>query len=184
MQKISISFLVVFISCSASFAQETKKPVEPVKTKIDAFVSRTGRLTKFTDYNLPDIKSSYEKSETRIRKINIAGATSGFFYQIEKHGQYSKSVASIEYADLLEVIKAIKSLKEQVEQDIAGNPDYLENKFVTDDGFAVGYYVDKGKAKWYLQLEKYGSDNTIYISDINTIETAFGSAKTKIDELK
>lgn len=39
------------------------------------------------------------------------------------------------------------TLKAEVEKDIAANPDYLENKFVTVDGFQVGYYVSKeGKA--------------------------------------
>ncbi|UPQ79785.1 hypothetical protein M0M57_02860 [Flavobacterium azooxidireducens] len=44
--------------------------------------------------------------------------------------------------------------------------------------------INKGKATWYLQLEKYGSDNSIFIENIETIEKAFEEAKNKIDELK
>jgi hypothetical protein len=85
---------------------------------------------------------------------------------------------------LLEVIKAVKSLKTEVEADIASNPDYMENKFTTVDGFQVGYYVSKGKATWYIRLEKYGSDKTLFVTDGEVIEAAFTNAKNKIDELK
>jgi hypothetical protein len=35
-----------------------------------------------------------------------------------------------------------------------------------------------------LKLEKYGSDNTIFVENGDSIETAFTEAKTKIEELK
>jgi hypothetical protein len=78
-----------------------------------------------------------------------------------KEGKYSNTTASIEYTDLIEVLKALKALQNEVNNDILANPDYLENKFVTVDGFQVGYYIDKGTVHWYVRLEKYGSD-TIY----------------------
>ena len=81
-------------------------------------------------------------------------------------------------------MKAVKVLKGEVTSDIAAKSDYMENKFVTVDGFQVGYYVSKGKASWYIKLEKYGSDNTLFIDNGDTIETAFTDAKSKIDELK
>ena len=122
-------------------------------------------------------------AETRIRKVK-SGNTETYFYQIEKEGKYGSSTASIEYSDLLEVIKAVKTLKSEVETDIASNPDYMENKFTTVDGFQVGYYISKGKATWYIRLEKYGSDKTLFVTDGEIIETAFTNAKNKIDELK
>jgi hypothetical protein len=85
---------------------------------------------------------------------------------------------------LLEVIKALKALQPEVEKDILSNPDYLENKFVTVDGFQVGYYVSGKKASWYIKLEKYGSENTLFIDNGNIIETSFVDAKNKVDELK
>jgi hypothetical protein len=85
---------------------------------------------------------------------------------------------------LLEIIKAVKTLVTEVEADIESNPDYMENKFTTTDGFQVGYYVSKGKSTWYIRLEKHGSDNTLFLIDSYIIETAFTNAKNKIDELK
>lgn len=81
-------------------------------------------------------------------------------------------------------MKALSILKESVNSDVSSNPDYLENKFITVDGFQVGYYVSKGKAKWYAVLEKYGSDNTIYFDDVNMFENICIEAKTKIEDLR
>ena len=44
--------------------------------------------------------------------------------------------------------------------------------------------INKGKTTWFLQLEKYGSDNTIFIENLEMVEKAFEEAKNKIDELK
>ncbi|MFC4739035.1 hypothetical protein ACFO3U_03420 [Flavobacterium ponti] len=176
--------IMLFLVTSIVFSQDTNKEAEKEKTKIDAFYSKTGSIIKFTDYKITGIKSLYDGlTETRIRKIK-SGTLVSYFFQIEKKGKYSNAVASIEYSDLLEIIKALSPLKSEIEKDIASNPEYLENKFTTVDGFKIGYYVSKGKATWYMKLEKYGSDNTIYIENIETIEKTFEEAKNKIEELK
>lgn len=173
---------ILFIT-TLSYGQDVKKEAESVKTKMDVFASKTGSITKFVDNKLPNLSASYGSAETRVRKITN-GAATAYFYQITKEGKNSNSVASIEYADLIELLKAVKVLKGEVVNDIAANSDYMENKFVTVDGFQVGYYVSKGKANWYIKLEKFGTDNTLFINDGDTIETAFTDAKSKIDELK
>ncbi|MEI6266091.1 MAG: hypothetical protein WCP74_13405 [Sphingobacteriia bacterium] len=184
MFKKTTLILSTFMLTKLAFSQDVKKEVQKAETKMDAFASKTGTIVKFVDTKLPDLKLSFGSlAETRIRKI-ISGGEARFYYQIVSQGKYSNSTASIDYSDLLEVIKAIKSLNADVEKDIAFNPDYLENKFTTTDGFQVGYYVSKGKASWYLRLEKYGSDNTIFVKDSDGIETAFTDAKIKIEELK
>lgn len=183
LKKTAILYLTFLLTISG-FSQDAKKEVKGAETKMDAFLSKTGTLIKFVDYNLPNLMLLYgEMAETRVRKIS-SGSESHFFYQIEKQGKYGSSIASIEYSDLLEVIKAMKVLKADANKDIPVNPDYLENKFVTDDGFQVGYYISSGKITWYLKLQKYGSDNTLIIKYGGTIDTAFDEAKTKIEELK
>jgi hypothetical protein len=183
MKKYLLLFLSIFIF-SSSFAQEAKKEIEKEKTKMEAFASKTGTIIKFTDVKLSGIKASYiGLSETRIRKITSTNST-GYFFQIEKTGKYDNSTASIEYTDLVEIIKALLALKTDVDRDIISSPDYLENKFTTVDGFQVGYYISKGKATWFIKLDKYGSENTLYIESYEIIETSFNEAKNKIDELK
>ena len=151
---------------------------------MESFVSKTGAILKFVDVNLKGIKPTYGGLvETRVRRI-ISGSVSGYFFQIEKSGQYSNSITSIEYSDLIEVLEALKSLKSEVDSDLLLKQDYLENRFTTVDGFQVGYYIAKGKINWYLKLEKFGSDNTIFINNVNLIEETFLEAKNKIEELK
>lgn len=182
--KKNLIFALLVFSGLISFSQNTKTETENITTKMDVFASKTGIITKFTDSNLGNLKSSYgELAETRIRKVN-SGAVTEYFYQIEKPGKYGNSTASIEYSDLLEVIKALETLKLELAKDIATNPDYLENKFITEDGFQVGYYISKGKSQWYLRLEKYGSDKTLFVKEVETIEASFNQAKDMIEKIK
>jgi len=184
-KRILVSVLLLNFSVGITHAQDVKKDEKIGKTKIESFASKTGVIIKFQDTKLPDIKTMYaDRVETRIREM-IIGTEIKFFYQIDKSGQYnSHSIASIEYSDLLELIKAMNALKADVEKDIANSPDYLENRFVTSDGFEVGYYVSKEKAVWFLKLEKYGSENTVFLKDAASIDIVFNDAKTKIEELR
>ena len=180
MKNILFTCLLMVTSYTCSYGQDAKSE----ETKIDAFASKTGTIIKFIDYELPNIKLTMGAfAETKVR-ILISGSDTLYFYQIEKATQYSTKKASIEYSDLLEVIKALILLKEASLTDLAMKSDYLENKFVTEDGAQIGYYVSDGAIKWYIKLEKYGSDTTIFINDFALIEAAFNGAKTKIEELK
>ena len=107
MYKKSTILLVLLLGTITLYSQDVKKEAETVKTKMDAFASKTGIITKFTDTKLAGLKTIYgDLAETRIRKVN-SGTMTTYFYQIEKEGKYSNSTASIEYTDLLEVIKAM-----------------------------------------------------------------------------
>ena len=63
----------------------------------------------------------------------------------------------------------------------SANLDYLENKFRTEDGFDIGYYVIEGKARCFFTLEGHG---TVFVKDTEELVTAFKNAQTKIEELK
>jgi len=176
-QKNILIFLIVM--ATSIFAEDIKVQT----TKMDIFASRTGVLIKFIDYSLPDLQVAYSLAETKVRKL-ISGENIGYFYQISYKGKYDTKTASIVYEDLLEVIKALQKLKTDSVIDLANKPDYLENKFITEDGFQLGYYVSEGKLAWYLVLEKYGSGNTVFINDVAIIEKAFTDAKAKIESIK
>lgn len=88
----------------------------------------------------------------------------------------------IEYSDLVEINKALTKLLNDVDADCALNPDYLENRFITEDGFRIGYYVDKGKANWFIRLERYGK-STVFIKK-EVLAENFPAAQKKIEELK
>ena len=44
-------------------------------------------------------------------------------------------------------------------------------------------FFSKGKATWYIKLEKHGSDKRLFIQDLEKIESNFLEAKNKIEEL-
>ncbi|MCF2875069.1 MULTISPECIES: hypothetical protein [unclassified Tenacibaculum] len=121
--------------------------------------------------------------KTKIRKY-IAGGSVKYFYNISKKGKYKGKSASIAYEDLIELLKSISELEKRVEKDIVSSADYLENKFVTDDGLQLGYYINNKKNNWFLTLDKYGTNSTIFIKDISNIKEAFKEAKIRIDSLK
>jgi uncharacterized protein with ParB-like and HNH nuclease domain len=159
--------------------------MKATETKIESFLSANK-----IQFIIPVYQRNYDWTIGQCKQLLDDILEVGYSRLLSAHfiksGQYSTNTASIEYSDLLEVIKALKTLQSEEPKDVASNPDYLENKFITVDGFEVGYYVDKGKSTWYLKLEKYGNDNnTLFIKDgSSNIETAFNDAKTKIEELK
>ena len=179
MKKLSFSVLALIVLAINIYSQDVKKQ----DTKFDQFTSKTGTTIKFIDFKLPDLDRTHGAVESRVRKI-IIGNEAKYFYQISKEGKYDTKQASIIYEDLLEVIKAFQKLQKDAPNDLALHPDYLENKFVTDDGFQLGYYVSDNKLVWYAVLEKYGSDNTVFLKDAETIANSLNSAKNKIESLK
>jgi hypothetical protein len=44
--------------------------------------------------------------------------------------------------------------------------------------------VSKAKESWYMKLEKYGSDNTLFIENRDNIEIVFSEEKIKLTNLK
>lgn len=152
-------------------------------TKFEEFSSKTGSIIKFFDYSLPKLSLNWGGLETGIRVMKAN--PNFYFYRIEE-AETSRSVAHIamiEYSDLVEINKALVKLISEVESDIATNPDYLENKFRTTDGFEVGYYISKGSAHWFLKLERYTS-STVFIKNQEVLVEAFTNAQKKIEELK
>ncbi len=175
------NILAIFYLLISIVANSQDKKVD-VKTKMDNFTSRAGVITKIIDYKLDRLKSIYGNHVCRVRKI-IANPTSVYFLQIINQGKYNSSTASIEYSDLLEIIKAISSLKTELVKDL-NSINYIENKFTSIDGFEVGYNIEDNKATWFLKLEKYGNENFIFIDDSVQIENILSSAKNKVEELK
>ncbi len=179
MKKFLFISVMTFVSL-VSFGQEK---TETFKTKTDVFLSKTGSIIKYVDYSQPALVSKYSSCETRVRKITNGSNVPLIVYQIVKEGKYSNSTASIDYVDLVEILKALKTLKSDVITDVSST-NYIENKFVSTDGFQLGYYISGGKSVWYIQLEKYGTDKTVFIDNVDTIETAMNNAKIKMEEIK
>jgi hypothetical protein len=159
-----------------SFAQDDS---EKQQTKFEQLASKTGKISKFVDVKMPRL--SY--LETSIRTV-LGEQENQYFYRIEKPetSTTNSRIAMIEYSDLVEINKALTKLLSEVDADCESNPDYLENRFITDDGFRIGYYVDNGKANWFIRLERYGK-STVFIKK-EVLAENFPQAQKKIEELK
>ena len=127
--------------------------------------------------------------ETSIRLV-MKEDCEYFFYRISKPETSSSiaRIAMIEYADLVEINKALAILASSVDADLEAKPDYLENKFRTNDGFEVGYYITengqtgKKEAKWFIKLERY-SGSTVFPRSTKDVLDSFSEAQAKMEEL-
>lgn len=176
MKKVLFVFYSIFI-IQFSFAQE--KPI----TKMDTFISRSGEIVRFSDYNLPKLKTDYDILDVTVRKFDSKGDLK-FFLRLTKTDKTSEHNASIEYSDLLEVIQSLETLIPMAITDQKDPSDYLENKFATEDGFQIGYYKSNNKIKWYMALEKYGSGNSVFFSDISSVKALLIKGKEKIESMQ
>lgn len=152
---------------------------EKKQTKFEQFTSKTGKISKFFDINMP--KLGY--LETSIRTV-MGEESNAYFYRIEKPETTTTNsrIAMIEYSDLVEINKALVKLFADVDSDCAMAPDYLENRFITEDGFRIGYYVANGKANWFITLDRL-SKSTVFVKK-EIIEVNFPEAQKKIEEIK
>jgi len=169
---------IIIIFClfaSSSYAQDEK-----VLTKMERFVSNTGKIMKLENYNLPALKATYEVVTAKVRKATVQDETN-YYLILVKEDKYNDKSAAIAEGDLEELIKAFDELISQSENETT-NSDYFENKFTTEDGFQIGY----GGAKdiiWFITLEKYGK-STVLFKSYTDIKVIFGMAHKKIQELK
>lgn len=141
---------------------------KPKKSKMDVFASETGHIVKFIDKEVENLKGTYSivnyTSENRVRKV-IKGGESKYFYRMEKKSKDNDgSIAFIEYSDLKEIISAMKVLINDAKNDLELKPEYLENKFVTEDYFVVGYFIKKSSITWFIKLEEYGLNTNLYFN--------------------
>ncbi len=65
MKKLAV--LYFFLFSSVLFSQDAK--TEEQQSKMLDFVSQTGVILKFQDYELPKVKLNYGIAESKIRKI-------------------------------------------------------------------------------------------------------------------
>lgn len=154
-------------------------------TKFEAFTSNTGKIIKFYDVKMPKIATFLGgKLDASIRVVQ-KGTDKMYFYRIEKAETTSSNarIAMIEYSDLVEINKAIATLINEQSVDESAGRDYLENKFISEDGFQVGYYISGSSTRWYVKLERYSS-STVFFSDKEAVVTAFSGAQAKIEEMK
>lgn len=175
MKKTLINLILLFMTLSLA-AQNTNEE----KSKLNVITSQKGVMIKFIESSLPILNLRYgEKATIKVRKY-ISKETQTFFLNIAN----SSASTSIPEEDLVAIIEALKTLKISLESDLSKSKDYLENKFVTNEGIQIGYYINNGNENWFLKLSDYGSNNTLLIKEFSDLESLLKDANSKIQEMK
>ena len=120
-------------------------------TKYSALDTRKGHVIRFVDKKMKDIiysSNSLYNINSKIRTFYDDGGNSYFVIL-----STSRMKTMIEYSDLVEVNNAFEKFFKEVDADCVLKPDYMENKFITEDGFGIGYYIEKGKAHWFFDFD-------------------------------
>ena len=154
-------------------------------SKYEQFTSKTGKIYKYVDVKLPSIRVKYgDALRTTVRTL-LGEQNNTYFYIVDNPGESRSSSykAMIEYSDLVNINIALKRLISEVKGDREANPDYLENKFVGEDGFQIGYYVSEGDVLWFMLLCSY-SNSMVFIDDAESLAYDFNAAQIEIENLK
>ena len=175
--------IIILCMLSLALTEDMNAKAEQEATKLDQLLSSSNTI-KFYNFDLGTIKQTYgAKLECEIKRVHTTNDVT-YFLQIKKPGEYSDATANIAEDDLVDLMEGLLVLKQEVTEDKKTDSNYMENKYMTEDGLYLGYYVSDGKVGWYMKLEKYGSKSTAFIKKIDDLEDMFNKAKEKISELK
>lgn len=154
--KNSIVMLLLSLSMSV-YAQKGQVSEKRITTKYEEFISQSGTFIKFTDILLPPIDQYHTDGISGVVRTVWGQDKNYYFLILTKSSLFEGPRAMIEYSDLLELNKAFVKLLGEVDEDVKLRTeyDYLENKYVTNDNFKLGYYIEKKKAKWFVQFDPY-----------------------------
>ncbi|MBO0933645.1 hypothetical protein [Fibrella aquatilis] len=181
--------LLLFTFClNAAFCQQAENP-DNEKSSLERFLSRNGEMILLTDYKLPNMNLGLSGvAEAKIRRASIATETK-FYYALSKERQFSSMNWFIEYSDLLEIIKAVAVLKSGFADAVKGEAFYKENRFATKDGVRVGYFIEDGKAKWFITADRnintpiFKLAGTVLFNEVALLEKTLFEGRHKIEEL-
>ena len=139
--------LLIFISLTINAQTDS---INNRGTVYDNYITQKGFKIKFVDKKLSKISygiSSNTYLKCKLRIVEVEGIEKQYFVIL---GDDDDNI--IEYSDLINVNKELERLIKEVDIDISQNPDYIENKYISNDGFVIGYYIEGKKSKWFMQL--------------------------------
>lgn len=157
MKKVAL-LLCFLILCLPSFGNNseqvdsTEHVSKRIETKFDKYTSSHGVFSQFVEYKMPNFKldGTYINEVTIRVYTNLQTKEKTCFLRIRSG--YAYRIESIEYGDLIKIIEAIPKLK-----DLAANTeqqgDYMQTIFISEDGFQIGWYMEKGKTTWAMTVD-------------------------------
>lgn len=163
------------------FANGQTNDAEQNLSKSEVCSSKTGIMSRCVDTYLADISTKNAKPlKTCIRTLKLGDNTS-YLYVIKKANISSNVV--IRDSDVVAINKALDKFIREVDADCVIETDYIENKYITENGFEIGYFVSDGKATWYMKLERENK-KLVEIKDPIELSQTFHVAQKTIERLK
>ena len=187
--------VVIILSSLCSVAQN----IEGLYSFIDYPIS--------TDYPLSTNANQTNRSQINIfvRRVDVGDETQYYFVLKDisidtRTSILSSFVSMISTEDLEKINNALKILlvKEENDRKLGITEiDYVENKYVTENGFKIGYCIDNGKLEWFVEFDYFAAINgwnvqdrvvdnkTFILNNYNGKDIAeiFGEAQVKIESL-
>lgn len=151
-------------------------------TKLETLISAKGKLVRTVSHDLEATHSETNVLSTQVMVVDT-GDSVDYFLLLAKEREDDEVVAAIAEADIKALSQAITSLKEASLVDVYLSADHVQNIFVTDDNFTIGYFVLDSTLTWFIALDEY-SDELEYFDDVSVIENLLTSAQEKIKEIK
>lgn len=183
MKKVAL-LLTLLISCLPLFSQNTEQAdnaeqvSKRIETKFDKYTSSYGVFSQYAEYEMPNFKlDGGYINEVKIRVYTDLQTKAKTCFLRIRSG-YAYRTESIEYSDLIKIIDAIPKLK-----DLAANTEqqgeYMQTLFISDDGFQIGWYKEKGKTTWAMTVDsQWRTFKTNY-----DLESAFIEIKNRMASL-
>lgn len=167
-------------------------------------------LYGFFDYPIStiDIQTDLSHINTFVRRVD-AGNEIQYYYVFKlvskdtRASMQSSFVTMISYEDLEKINHALKLLLVKEEDDRKlelKEVDYIENKYVTESGFKIGYCIANARLEWFVEFDHVGAINgwdledrindfvdtktfIIYNCNGKEIKESFDKAQAKIESL-
>ncbi|AQG78430.1 hypothetical protein [Spirosoma montaniterrae] len=179
--------VILFFLAGLSLSTFAQNP--PADTmSLEQFTDRTVTIVTLTDYKLPDVNLGMNRLYVRIRKATI-NTVSRYFFTFDKISTDKGNGFALNYEEIGGMIAAIGRLSQEIDAALREKADYKESRYSTYRGIRVGYFVENGKVRWFIDGAPnalhiyYRTIGSINVADIGPFEKALIDAKRKIDQM-
>jgi len=160
--KSLIMMMALMMCFTMSFGQIAK---EKQLSNAEIFSAKSGTLIEKQFIDIGKAKS-VEVKVLKLKDLNDGTGFSALRLEYEVASSYSSDIkiASLDKDEIDGLIKSIKNLQTNVFTTIKDI--YTEVTFKSKTGFECGAFFDVGKGVWkaYMQLEKYDSKSSVWLS--------------------
>lgn len=183
MNKLLLAIALIFPLASSAQQKQYHKCSDRM-TKYETLASQaTSTMMKIVDTERNRLLVSSDALETSIRTVNFG--MEYYYFRLEQKATSSEhgDMAMIEYGDVVDINNAIETMLHDYKFDKAARQDYIENKYITEDGFEVGYVISKNDSYWFVKLN-WHSNNIITMNTKDNLVKVFKNAQIKMEALQ